>query len=63
MSDVDITTPPWWIGPVTDDYTRSRSAGATYAAQDLIGRRDYIKYKLVTSDPTTVSGIPGTVLI
>jgi len=63
MGDVDITTPPWWIGPVTDDYTRSRSAGATYKVDDLIGRRDYTKYKLVTSDPATVSGVPGTLLM
>lgn len=63
MSDVDLTTPPWWIGPITDDYTRSRSGPATYTAQDKIGRKDYLKYTLATNTPTTVSGTPGTILV
>lgn len=63
MSDVDTINSPWWIGPVTNDYTRSRSGPATYTIQDLIGRKDYVKYSLTTDSPLTVSGTSGTILV
>jgi len=36
---IDFQTPPWWKnGP--DDYTKNRSAEASYTVDDLIGRND-----------------------
>jgi len=58
----DFQAPPWWMAP-SDDYTKHRSGAITYTMDDLIGRRDLNKFNLVTTDPTTVSGTPGTVLI
>jgi len=59
----DFVAPPWWKTPM-DDYTRSRTGvSTTYTSPDaLIGRKDTNKFTLTTDDPTTVSGIPGTVL-
>lgn len=46
-----------------DDYTRYRTVGnIPYAISDIIGRKDYQKYILSTSDATTVSGTDGKVL-
>lgn len=65
----DFIAPPWWkIGNTVsgtgwvDDYTRSRSAGADYTVDDIIGRSDAKKYTLTTDDIATVSGTPGTLL-
>lgn len=60
----DFQAPPWWMAP-SDDYTKHRSGvSTTYTSpDDIIGRRDTNKFKLVTDDPATVSGTPGTVLI
>lgn len=58
-NDVD----PWWKNSAqTEDYTKRRTGKITYTMDDLIGRKDTNKYTLVTSDPTVVSGIDGTVL-
>ena len=63
MSDIgDFNAPPWWKTG-SDDYTRSRSGEINYTVDDLIGRSDTNKFKLVTDDPTTVSGTSGSVLI
>lgn len=59
----DFTAPPWWTTPPSDDYTKHRTGAITYTMDDLIGRKDTNKFTLVTSDVTTVSGNPGTVLI
>ena len=59
---IDFQTPPWWKNG-HDDYTRSRSAGASYTVDDIIGREDVKKYILSTDDPATVSGTDGTILI
>lgn len=60
----DIMAPPWWKTPSNGDYTKGRTGALSYNSMDaLIGRKDTSKYTLVTSDPTTVSGTPGTVLI
>lgn len=57
MSDAgDFQAPPWWKF-TSDDYTRHRSGSLGYTTMDaLIGRKDTNKYKLVTTDPATVSG-------
>ena len=52
---------PWWIFS-TSDYTRSRSGLQYDSVDDLIGKKDYYKYTLTTTDPTTVSGKDGKVL-
>ena len=59
----DFMNEPWWKTPVASgvDYTKRRAA-VSYTMDDLIGRKDTNKYKLVTTDPTTVSGTGGTVL-
>ncbi len=59
---------PWWVtssglAAWSSDYTRSRSGLAYNSPNSLIGKRDYQKYRLVTDDPLTVSGTPGTILI
>jgi len=56
----DFIAPPWWLTP-SDDYTKSRSGiSTTYTGtNNIIGRRDTIKYKPVTTDTvicTTQSG-------
>lgn len=63
MSDIgDFNAPPWWkTGP--EDYTKHRTGDIGYTMDDLIGRRDVNKFKLVTTDPTTVSGESGSVLV
>lgn len=58
----DFISPTWWNNP-TDDYTKHRTGTLNYTVDDIIGRKDINKYKLVTDDPATVSGTPGTVLI
>jgi len=57
----DFHAPPWWKN-TTDDYTKHRTGDLGYTVNDLIGRKDTSKYKLVTDDPTTVSGTSGSVL-
>lgn len=53
----DFFGDPWWKGDSRpEDYTR-RTGSINYTVDDIIGKRDGIKYKPVTSDPlTTVSG-------
>lgn len=57
----DFIAPPWWKKN-TDDYTRNRTGELGYTMDALIGRKDVNKYVLTTTDPTTVSGTPGTLL-
>lgn len=59
----DIMAPPWWKKGSTD-YTKHRSGvSTTYTSPDaIIGRHDLNKFQLTTNDPTTVSGVPATVL-
>lgn len=45
------------------DYTKTRTGALGYTIDDLIGRKDTNKYKLVTDDPATVSGTSGSILI
>lgn len=60
----DIINSPWWKAPlVNGDYTQRRTGALGYTVDDLIGRKDCNKYILTTSDPTTVSGSGGTLLI
>ena len=59
---IDFQPPPWWSNG-SDDYTKHRTGKLNYTSMDaLIGRRDTNKFKLVTDDPTTVSGVPGALL-
>ena len=61
----DFVAPPWWKTPsIGNDYTRGRTGvSTTYTSpDDIIGRKDTNKFTLTTSDATTVSGTPGTVL-
>ena len=56
---------PWWVttsgSGAQTDYTRHREP-VSYTMDDLIGRKDYVKYTLTTTVPTTVSG-EGTILV
>jgi len=71
--DIDFIATNWWNlieTPLSGtncwqmDYTRHRSGPLPYASPDeLIGKKDYQKYILTTSDPTTVSGDAGSILI
>ena len=58
----NFIAPPWWKTK-TDDYTKGRSGVIGYTMDDLIGRKDINKYKLVTSNPTDVTTTSGTVII
>ncbi len=59
----DFNAPPWWKDHGPEDYTRTRTGDIGYTIDDIIGRKDVNKYKLVTDDPTTISGLPDSVLI
>jgi len=59
---IDFQAPPWWLNG-SADYTRHRTGKLNYDSMDaLIGRKDTNKYLLTTSDPATVSGVPGSLL-
>jgi hypothetical protein len=65
MTDVDYIGTPWWAtfsGIMSIDYTRSR-APVDYTIDDLIGRKDYKKYRLIADSPTDVTTTSGTILI
>ena len=62
----DFVAPPWWTtASGNGDYTKYRTGvSTTYTSpDDIIGRKDTNKFTLTTTDPTTVTGTPGTVLI
>lgn len=54
----DFFGDPWWKGDSRpEDYTKRRTGSINYTVDDIIGKKDGIKYKPVTLDPsTTVSG-------
>lgn len=49
-----------------DDYTKYRTTVSgvndVYTIDSKIGRRDYQKYELMTTDPATASGTAGAIL-
>lgn len=57
----DFIAPPWWKKN-NDDYTRNRTGAINYTMDDLIGRKDVNKYKLVTSDPATTGAVDGNLI-
>ena len=60
----DFFGDPWWKNQEQPaDYTKRRTGAINYTVDDLIGRKDTNKYKLVATDPATVSGTEGSVLI
>ena len=60
----DFYGDPWWKNKEQpDDYTKRRTGAINYTVDDIIGRKDTNKYKLVTDDPSTVVGTGGSVLV
>lgn len=60
---IDFMNEAWWKTPIASgDYTKRRAA-VSYTMDDLIGRRDANKYKLVTSDPATTGAGAGDLIV